>query len=215
MLRPAAACALLLLGARAVAAEPVAAEVEAPKTPPATPAPAAETAPNPEAPVHGPANDVVAEASVGYAVGAFTAIDGHDPRVTNGPIVHVALGWAWPLRPNQSLGIQAFADGTFDGDRSSMDGASLASRVGGAAFVYGEHAHVRLGFGYAHATFDGGSYGGIGLGFAAGWHAPITTGTKKSLALTFDVLPSWDFLGAGSQTRHRWNFGLALGLALL
>ena len=175
----------------------------------------AQPPPNPTLdPVHGPANQLITEASLGYGVGAFTAIDGHDPRVTNGPIFHAALGWAWALRTNQSVGIQAFADGTWDGDRSSSNGAALASRFGGAAFVYGEHVHVRLGFGYAHATFDGGSYGGLGLGFAAGWHAPITPGSKR-LMFTFDVLPSWDFLGAGSQTLHRWNFGLAVGLAVL
>ena len=164
----------------------------------------------------GPADALMVEAEVGYGVGAFTAIQGHDPKVPHGPMTHFGLGWAWTVRTNQSIGVEAFAEGTFDGDKTTSAGAAFAGRYGAAAFVYGERAHLRLGFGYAHATMDGSGYSGLGVSFAAGWQVPL--GPRKGWkypAFLVEVLPSWDFLGAGSETLHRWNFGVLLGLAVL
>lgn len=165
--------------------------------------------------LRGPANNVVFEATGGYGVGAFGAIDGHDPAVAHGPLFHVGAGWAWPLRTNQSLGVLLFGDGQFDGDHTTASGAQLASRVGAAAALWGEHAHLRLGVGWAHATLADKGYGGLGIVFGAGWQTTITEGTKKHGVFMFEVLPSWDFLGAGNQTLHRWNFGILIGVAVL
>lgn len=166
--------------------------------------------------VQGPANDVVFETTVGYGVGAFSAIDTHNsPTIAHGPLLHAALGWAWALKANQSLGVLAFGDIQLDGDKSTSDGTKPASRLGAAGALWGEHAHLRLGFGWAHATLDTQSYGGIGIVFGAGWQTTITEGKSKRAVFMFEVLPSWDFLGAGSATLHRWNFGILLGVAVL
>lgn len=179
------------------------------------PAVVAPPAAPPEA-VRGPADDLVVEAGIGYAVGAFTAIQGRDPAVAHGPMFHLGLGWAWTLRPNQSVGIQGFVDGTLDGDGTTQSGTSMAGRYGGGVFVYGEKAHVRLNFGYAHATREGNGYSGIGVGFAVGWQVPLANRKGwKYPAFIAEIVPSWDFLGAGSETLHRWNFGIVIGLAVL
>ena len=167
--------------------------------------------------VRGPAHDVVVEASIGYAGGVFTAIEGHDPTVAHGPMFHLALGYAWTIKHNQSVGIGAVADGTLDSQRSTGTGSGhVAGRYGGQVFMYGERAHLRLLFGYAHAALDGNTYGGIGVGFGAGWHVPLgQRGNWKRAAFIAEIAPSWDFLGAGSQTLHRWNFGLLFGIAMI
>ena len=101
-------------------------------------------------------------------------------------------------------------------DKSTNMGGHIAGRFGGAAFVYGEKAHLRLLFGYAHAALDGQTYGGLGVGFGAGWHVPLgQRGNWKRAAFIAEIAPSWDFLGAGSQTLHRWNFGLLFGIAVI
>ena len=175
---------------------------------------ASSTAPKEE--VRGPAHDIVLEVSLGYAGGVFAAIDGHDPTVTNGPMFHLGIGWAWTIKHNQSVGIAAIADGTLDSDRSTKMGGHVAGRYGGAVFMYGERAHLRLLFGYAHAALDGNTYGGLGVGFGAGLHFPLgQRGNWKRAAMIAELAPSWDFLGAGSQTLHRWNFGLLFGIAVI
>jgi len=171
--------------------------------------------PKPDEPTHGPANDIVFEGTFGYGAGVFGAVQGTDPKVTNGPMFHAGVGWAWALRTNQSVGLLAIGEGQFDGDRTTNEGAKLSSRIGAAAALWGEHAHLRLGFGYAHATLNGEGFGGLGVSFAAGWQATITEGNGKRAVFMFEVLPSWDFLGAGSETLHRWNFGLLIGVAAL
>jgi hypothetical protein len=177
---------------------------------------ASASASAPKEEVRGPAQDLVLEVSLGYAGGVFTAIEGHDPTVTNGPMFHLGVGYAWTLKHNQSVGVAAIADGTLDTDRSTKMGGHVAGRYGGAAFVYGERAHLRLLFGYAHAALDGATYGGIGVGFGAGWHVPLgQRGNWKRVAFIAEIAPSWDFLGAGSQTLHRWNFGLLFGIAVI
>ena len=166
--------------------------------------------------VRGPAQDVILEVSLGYAGGVFTAIEGHDPTVTHGPMFHLGVGYAWTIKHNQSVGIAVIGDGSLDSDRTTKMGGHIAGRFGGAAFVYGERAHLRLLFGYAHAALDGQTYGGIGVGFGAGWHVPLgQRGNWKRVAFIAEIAPSWDFLGAGSQTLHRWNFGLLFGIAVI
>lgn len=175
---------------------------------------AAEPAP-PDQKVRGPAEDLVVEAGFGYGVGALTAIDGHDPKIANGPDVHFGAGWAWTIKSNQSVGIELFFDGQFDGDKSTGDGTRLARRIGASAFVIGERAHVRLGGSFSKSYFDKGEYDGLGVTFAAGWHFAIIKGleTWKRPFLTVDFVPSWDFLGAGTQTLHRPSFAILLGVA--
>ena len=73
--------------------------------------PAAAAAPSEEKP-RGPAEDLVLEAAFGYGAGPFTAIAGESPRVAHGPAMHFALGWAWTIKSNQSLGLEAALDGT-------------------------------------------------------------------------------------------------------
>jgi hypothetical protein len=183
----------------------------------ATPAPAPAPAPAVGAAeeTHGPANNIVFEAMGGYGVAAFTAIAGHDPTVAHGPMFHTAVGWAFALGDKQSIGVLAFADGTFDGDHSTRDGTKLASRIGAAAALWGSHAHLRLGFGFAHATLDGNGYGGLGVAFAAGLHVGISEFGKKRGVFMVDVLPAWDFLGAGNETLNRPSFGIMIGVAVL
>ncbi|MEO7096703.1 MAG: hypothetical protein ABI175_25825, partial [Polyangiales bacterium] len=136
-------------------------------------APASASADAPKVEVRGPAQDLVLELSLGYSAGVFTAIEGHNPAVANGPMFHVGVGYAWTLKHNQSVGIAAIADGSLDNDRTTNMGGHISGRFGGAAFVYGERAHLRLLFGYAHAALDGETYGGVGVGFGAGWHVPL------------------------------------------
>jgi len=178
----------------------------------------AQSAPAPapaETATHGPANDVVFEATGGYGVAAFTAINGHDPTVAHGAMFHTGVGWAFPLGEKQSVGILAFADGMFDGDHSTHDGTKIAARIGGAAALWGTHAHLRLGFGWAHATLDGNGYGGLGVAFAAGVHFTLSEFGKKKGVFFAEVLPAWDFLGEGSETLNRMSFGVLIGVAVL
>ncbi|MGZ3418418.1 MAG: hypothetical protein ACXVEE_11170 [Polyangiales bacterium] len=165
--------------------------------------------------VRGPAHDLVVEAGFGYGVSALTAIDGHDPKVSPAPAVHFGAGWAWSIKSNQSVGLELFVDGSFDGDKVTGDGTKFARRLGAAAFVVGERAHVRLGGGFSKSYFDKGEYDGLGIVFAAGWHFAIIKDlqTWKRPMMTIDFMPSWDFLGAGTQTLHRPSFALVLGIA--
>ncbi len=175
-----------------------------------------KTEAKPEPRVRGPADNLVVEASIGYGAGVFGAIEGHDPKVAHGPMFHAGLGYAWTLRRNQSLGVAATIDGMVDGDGSTGAGAALSARYGGSAFMYGEKAHLRLGFGYAKAKLDGADFSGIGVGFAVGYHGAMgDRDAWKRAAITFDVVPSWDFLGAGGQTLHRWTFGLLFGVSVI
>jgi hypothetical protein len=163
----------------------------------------------------GPAEDLIAEAGFGYGVSALTAIKDHDPKVSPAPAVHFGLGWAWSIRSNQSIGLAAFFDGAFDGDKVTDDGTKLSRRFGAAAFVIGERAHLRLGGTFSKTFFDKGEYDGLGVAFAAGWHFAIVKGleTWKRPYFTVDFVPSWDFLGAGSETLHRPSFSVLLGVA--
>lgn len=189
----------------------------------AEPSPATSSVPTPNVTeakkpeVRGPADDLVVEASAGYGVGALSAVGDRSPKVLHGPTFHLGAGWAWTIKANQSLGLLVFADGMFDGDRTTGRGTKLGARYGASAFVAGEKAHVRLGAGYARTTADGQQHDGIGVAFAAGWQFPILPGAKswKRPYGTFEIVPSWDFLGAGSQTLHRWTFAMQLGFALL
>jgi hypothetical protein len=162
---------------------------------PAEPAPAAEA--------RGPAEDLVVEAS-------------HKPLVAHGPMFHLGLGWAWSIKYNQSLGLEVFADGMFDGERTTGGSTAVGGRYGAAAYVIGEKAHVRVGGGWASNNFDGANYQGLSVSFAAGWHVQMMPGSKswKRPTFTFDVASSWDFLAAGDETLHRWLIGLLAGVAI-
>lgn len=165
-------------------------------------------------PVRGPAEDLVVEAGFGYGVSALTAIQGHDPKVAHGPMVHAGLGWAWTVRASHSLGVEAFLDGMIDNDKTTGSGNAFGRRLGLQAFVIGTKAHVRVGAGLAHATFDKNDYDGIGVALAAGFHLGVVdTKTWKRPMVTFDIVPSWDFLSAGSETLHRPTFAFVLGVA--
>lgn len=210
---------LVLIPAAALADdEPKGEEAEA------KPAPEPVSEPKAPEPVRGPAEDLIIEASIGYGAGPFTTIAQHKPRVAHGPVFHLALGWAWSIRPNQSLGLALTADGMFDGERTTtnvdqgMAGTgAIGGRYGAAAFVVGERAHVRVGGGFASSTYQSAPpYQGLSVNFAAGWHVQMMPGAKswKRPMVTFDFATSWDFLGAGDETLHRWNVGLLLGAAL-
>jgi hypothetical protein len=174
------------------------------------------SADEPEKKPRGPAEDLVIEASIGYGAGPFTAIHDRRPRIAHGPVYHFAVGWAWTVRSNQSLGVELFADGMFDSERITGGPLKLGGRYGAAAFVVGERAHVRVGGGYASSTYRGDTYHGLSVGFAAGGHTqmvPNATSWKRP-TVTYDIVPSWDFLNAGSQTLHRWTIALTLGVAV-
>jgi hypothetical protein len=180
----------------------------------------AEKAPENPEPVRGPAENLVIEAVGGYGVGTLTTIPNHDPQVVHGPLYHLALGYAWTIRASNSIGVQLFADGMLDSDRTTGAGAKIAGRYGAAAFMVGQKAHVRLGFGYttlSAADKQGVSsdYTGLGICFGLGYHFMFgkQTGWKRP-ALTWEVVPAWDFLNAGSGTLHRLSFGMALGVAI-
>lgn len=171
----------------------------------------------------GPAEDLVLEGSIGYGAGPFTTIAGRKPLVAHGPMFHLGLGWAWSIRSNQSLGLEVTADGMFDGERTTTDveagrsgTGAVGGRYGAAAFVIGEKAHVRVGSGWASSTYQDAKYQGLSVNFAAGWHVPIIPSAKswKRPAVTFDIASSWDFLGAGDETLHRWTIGLLIGMAI-
>lgn len=185
------------------------------------PASAADGDPPP--PPRGPAQDLVVEAGVGYAAGAFSEIQGINPKVAHGMVFHFAVGWAWTIRPNQSVGLELTADGMVDGQRvNGLEATgSIGGRYGAQAFVVGERAHLRIGAGMARTRYQvdpsrPDPYTGIGVTFAAGYHVPLMPNSKgwKRPYLTVDIAPSWDFLGAGSDTLHRWTFGLLIGLAV-
>jgi hypothetical protein len=193
----------------AVLALPASALADEPK--PAAAAPAAE----PEKP-RGPAQDLVLEAAFGYGGGPFTAIKGHDPKVAHGPAMHFAAGWAWTIKPNQSLGLELAFDGNFDSGNITGGTRRVASRYMAFAFVMGEFAHVRVGAGWASARFDKEDHSGLSVGFAAGWNVPILPKSKswKRPYVTFDIAPSWDFLGAGSETLNRWTVSALVGVGV-
>jgi hypothetical protein len=182
------------------------------------------TPPPAEARVRGPAEDLVVEGSFGYGVGPFTTIAAHKPRVVHGPIFHLAIGWAWTIRSNQSLGLSVTADGMFDGEKTTTNteaglsgNGAIGGRYGASAWVIGEKAHVKVGGGWASSTYQGANYQGLSLNFTAGWHAmmlPAATQSWKRPAVTFDFATGWDFLGAGDETLHRWTVGLLLGFAM-
>lgn len=169
-----------------------------------------------EGKVRGPAEDLIIEASIGYGAGPFTTITNHRPLVAHGPMFHVALGWAWTIRYNQSLGLEVYADGMFDGERTTAGTGAVGARYGAAAYVIGEKAHVRVGGGWANNTYQSGNYQGLSVGFAAGWHVQMMPGAKswKRPTVTFDITSSWDFLGAGDETLHRWIIGGLVGVAV-
>ncbi len=184
--------------------------------PPATTEPAASApAPAPEE-KRGPAEDLIIEASIGYGAGPFTTIAGHSPKVAHGPMFHIGLGWAWTIKYNQSVGLEAYADGMFDGERISGGSTAVGGRYGAAAYVIGEKAHVRVGGGWASNQYDGTNYQGLSVSFAAGWHVQMIPGAKswKRPTVTFDLASSWDFLGAGDETLHRWIIGGLIGVAV-
>lgn len=179
------------------------------------PAAATEPAAPPEK-ERGPAEDLVLEASLGYGAGPFTTIAGHSPKVAHGPMFHIGVGWAWTMKYNQSVGLEAYADGMFDGERISGGSTAVGGRYGAAAYVIGEKAHVRVGGGWASNQYDGANYQGLSVSFAAGWHVQMMPGTKswKRPTVTFDLASSWDFLGAGDETLHRWIIGGLVGVAV-
>jgi len=193
------------------------------KTPEKTGEKPPEKAPEPEKPVRGPAENLVIEAAAGYGIGTLTTIPNHDPQVVHGPLFHVAVGYAWTIRASNSVGVQIFADGMLDSDRTTGSGAKVAGRYGAAAFMIGEKAHVRLGFGYTTTTAANKvgvseDFTGLGICFGLGYHFMVgkQSGWKRA-AISWDVVPAWDFLGSqsgSSATLHRLSFGMALGVAI-
>ncbi len=179
-----------------------------------------------EKPVRGPAENLVIEAVGGYGIGTLTTIPNHDPTVVHGPLYHVGVGYAWTIRASNSLGVEIFADGMVDSDRTTAAGAKVAGRYGLAAFMIGEKAHVRLGFGYTTTTAGTSTkngaiprseeFTGLGLSFGLGYHFMVgkQSGWKRA-AVCWEVVPSWDFLsGDASSTMHRLAFGMALGVGI-
>lgn len=211
-----ATAALVALPSSALAADeeekktPPAAESESEAKPAEKPP---EAAPEEK---RGPAEDLVIEAAIGYGAGPYTTIANHSPKVAHGPMFHLGLGWAWSLRYNQSLGLEVYADGIFDGERISGGSTVVGGRYGAGAYVIGEKAHVRVGGGWASNRYDGANYQGLSVSFAAGWHVQMLPGAKswKRPTVTFDLASSWDFLGAGDETLHRWLIGTLLGVAV-
>lgn len=206
--RLAIVAAVLAGSGSALADEPKTAESKAEaKTEPA--------ATEPEKP-RGPAQDLVLEAAFGYGGGPFTAIKGHDPKVAHGPAMHFAAGWAWTIKPNQSLGLELAFDGNFDTGSVTGGTRRVAPRYMAFAFVMGEFAHVRVGAGWASSRFDKEDHSGLSVGFAAGWNVPILPKAKswKRPYVTFDIAPSWDFLGAGNETLNRWTVSALVGVGI-
>jgi len=164
----------------------------------------------------GPAEDLILEAAFGYSVGVFTAIKGHDPKVAHGPGMHFAAGWAWTVKANQSLGVEAAFDGNFDTGNTTGGTRRVAPRYMGYAFVTGEYAHVRVGGGYACSRFEKEEYCGPSVGFAAGWNIPLLPRAKswKRPYFTADIAPSWDFLKAPGETLNRWTFAVLFGVGI-
>lgn len=164
----------------------------------------------------GPAKDLVLEGAAGYGGGPFTSITGVKPRVAHGAAFHVAAGWAFSLRHNQSLGATLFADGVLDGESVTAGTRNIGARYGAFAFVMGERAHVRLGGGWATTRYQGADYSGFSVAFAAGWHVALLPSARswKRPYVTFDVAPSWDFLGAGPETLHRWTVAALIGVGV-
>lgn len=214
MTTPARATTPLLLAALLLSAPSTHADEAKPATTaePATAEPAKKE--------RGPAENLVIEAGAGYGVGTLTTITNHSPQVVHGPTFHVGAGYAWTLRANQSIGVELFAQGMVDADRTTGNGAQIAGRYGASAFLVGERAHLRLGAGYATTTASdkagkAESFSGLGISFAAGWHFAVgkQTGWKRA-GVTFEVIPAWDFLSAGSETMHRLSFSMLLGVAI-
>ncbi len=164
----------------------------------------------------GPAQDLVLEAAFGYSVGVFTAIKGHDPEVAHGPAMHFAAGWAFTVKPNQSLGAEFAFDGDFDSGKITGGTSKIAPRYMGFAFVTGEYAHVRVGGGYSTSHFENGEYSGPSIGFGAGFNIPVIPTAKswKRPYVTIDIAPTWDFLKAPGETLNRWTVPLLVGVAI-
>jgi hypothetical protein len=184
----------------------------APQPPrPTAGATAAESRPEERA----PAEDLVLSTGLGYGVGASSAIAAQNPKVLHGLALRVGAGFAWAVRRAQSVGLELSVDAIVDRERTTGGDTALGGRYGVGAFVIGEKAHVRATVGLARSTFDGVARSGIGIGFAAGWHVPIVAGARwwKRPVVTADLAPSWDFLGAGSETLHRWSFAILVGVA--
>jgi len=171
----------------------------------------------------GPADGLVVETGAGYSGGLFTAIKGHDPRVAHGAAFHLAAGWAWPVKATQSLGAQLFMDGAYDADTivGANSTGKVAPRYGVAGALYGDVAHLRLGGAWATSRYQGGEYSGPSVVFAAGWHFALLPSLQTSRRpwyfvhpqLTFEFVPSFDFLKVGDETLHRWTLAAMLGFA--
>lgn len=167
--------------------------------------------------VRGPADQLVVEAGAGYSGGLFTTIKGHDPRVAHGAAFHLGLGWAWSLKSTQSVGAQLFADGDFDsaGIVGPNSTGKLAPRFGVAGALWGDVAHLRLGAAWATSHYEGGTYSGPSVVFAAGWHVSLMPSLKtwKRPMFTFEFVPSFDFLKVGNETLNRWTLAGMAGFA--
>lgn len=167
--------------------------------------------------VRGPADQLVVEGGAGYSAGLFTAIQGHDPHVAHGAAFHFGLGWAFSVKNSQSLGAELFADGAFDaaGIVGPNSTGRIAPRFGVAGVLWGDVAHLRLGGGWASSHYEGGTYAGPSLVFAAGWHIKLMPSltTWKRPVLIIEVIPSFDFLKANDETLNRWNLAAVVGFA--